>query len=74
MNYDEMSKEDIKTANDNLVAVIEQLLSTKLTDDSTVESKNCQSKCFVEYNQCIANGSGVLVCSANLRGCIAGCP
>jgi hypothetical protein len=73
MNYEEMSKEDLKMANDNLVAVIEQLLSTKLSVESTASS-NCTTKCFDAYNTCIANGTGVLVCSANLRSCVAACP
>lgn len=73
MNYEEMNNEDIKMANDHLVAVIEQLLSTKLTDGLTTAS-DCNSTCFAEYNQCVANGTGLLVCSANLRGCIVVCP
>ncbi|TRU82257.1 MAG: hypothetical protein EWV54_21980 [Microcystis novacekii Mn_MB_F_20050700_S1D] len=69
MNYEEMSNEDLKSANDNLVAVIEKLLSNNL-----VPAKDCQTKCCDEYNQCIKDGKGVLVYSANLRGCITGCP
>lgn len=73
MNYEEISKEDLRMAHDNLLAVIEQLTTNKLATESTTSS-NCTSKCSADYNACVSAGNGLLVCSSNYRGCVTACP
>jgi hypothetical protein len=72
MNYEEISKDDLKAAHDNLLAVIEQL-TIKLASEPTALS-SCTSKCSAEYSACVAAGTGLLVCASNYRGCVAACP
>jgi hypothetical protein len=74
MNYEEISKEDLRVAHDNLLAVIEQL-TTKLAAESIASSSsNCISKCSAEYDACVKAGTGLLVCSSNYRKCVSDCP